>query len=247
MSSASGVATMSTAAACCRPIFWLLVFLGSLATLAVLGLVAGLVVAVWLLRSARTAIAGLPTMDPPPDLLRVAEATGLADVGCVPSKAVDAFCVGALRPRVYVTTGLLECLGTDELRAVLAHEAEHARRRDPLRRALAGGWALSFFYLPVVRWWTRYDLEQSEVKADRRAIERVGRRPLAAALWRLDAEVGLGLVPTFAGAAEIRVAQILGDPLPRRAPGLRLWLLSALGITGFAYLLFCPLGGLFSH
>jgi hypothetical protein len=34
----------------------------------------------------------------------------------------------------------------------------------------------------------------------------------------------------FAGVAQLRVAQVLGDPVPARAPGLALVAISALGI-----------------
>lgn len=238
---------MGTSAACCQPAFWVVVFLASLLTLGVLGLLAGLVVAAWHLWAVHSAIRALPTTETPPTLLDAARSAGLRGVNCIDSATADAFCAGALRPGVYVTTGLLQRLDAAELQAVLAHEAAHARRRDPLRRALARGVALSFFFVPLVRWWSRHDLEQSEVKADRRAIERVGRKPLAAALWRLDGEGGLSLTPAFGGAAELRVAQILGDPVPRRGPSPWIWLLSAAGLTGFAYLLFCPVAGLLSQ
>lgn len=239
--------TMGTSAACCQPAFWLLVFLASLLTLGVLGVLVGLVVAAWQLWSVKSAIRALPMTAAAPELLDAARSAGLRGVNCVDSVTANAFCAGALRPRVYVTTGLLERLEAAELEAVLAHEAAHARRRDPLRRAVASGVALSFFFMPLIRWWSRHDLEQSEVKADRRAMERVGRKPLAAALWRLDDESGLSLIPAFAGAADLRVAQILGDPLPRRRPSPWIWLLSAAGLTGFSYLLFCPVAGFLSR
>jgi Zn-dependent protease with chaperone function len=35
---------------------------------------------------------------------------------------------------VFVTSGMVASLTAEELDAVLVHEAEHARRRDPLRR-----------------------------------------------------------------------------------------------------------------
>jgi len=49
-----------------------------------------------------------------------------------------AWTVGWLRPRTLVSTTLARALSASELEVVLAHEGEHVRRRDPLRRLLAG-------------------------------------------------------------------------------------------------------------
>lgn len=46
--------------------------------------------------------------------------------------------MGWLRPRTLVSTTLARALSASELEVVLAHEGEHVRRRDPLRRLLAG-------------------------------------------------------------------------------------------------------------
>jgi Zn-dependent protease with chaperone function len=46
-------------------------------------------------------------------------------------------CLGFLRQRVYVTSGLAKLLDPEELSAVIAHEQAHARRRDNLRQLLA--------------------------------------------------------------------------------------------------------------
>ena len=48
------------------------------------------------------------------------------------------FCAGLLRPRIYLSDGARRRLEPRALRAVLAHEAHHARRRDPLRLLVCG-------------------------------------------------------------------------------------------------------------
>ena len=55
----------------------------------------------------------------------------------VASDEVLCFCIGLLRPRIVVSTGLVELLDQAELEAVLAHEASHQRRRDPMRLMVA--------------------------------------------------------------------------------------------------------------
>src|SRR5690349_14967794 len=65
---------------------------------------------------------------------RVREVGGVTVIrGDVPS----AMCAGLRRPRIYVTQAALDVLPPRELDAVLAHEAHHRARRDPLRLAIA--------------------------------------------------------------------------------------------------------------
>jgi len=62
-----------------------------------------------------------------------------AFMGCLvlPIEEPQAYVLGILKPRVYVSQGLLEQANEDDLASVLAHERAHAARRDPLRRLIA--------------------------------------------------------------------------------------------------------------
>jgi hypothetical protein len=102
----------------------------------------------------------------------------------VPNPRPLAFCAGLLRPRVYVSTGALERLGEDELAAVVAHEAHHASRRDPLRILVARaiGDAYSLGALP------RREQALAELSADEAAVRSRGAAPLASALLAFPAE-----------------------------------------------------------
>ena len=102
----------------------------------------------------------------------------------VPSARPLAFCAGLLQPRVYVSTGALERLGEAELAAVVAHEAHHAARRDPLRILVARaiGDAYSLGALP------RREQALAELAADAAVVRTRGAAPLASALLAFDAE-----------------------------------------------------------
>jgi hypothetical protein len=96
-----------------------------------------------------------------------------------------AFCAGLRRPAVYVTTGVLERLGPDELRAVVEHEAHHVRRRDPLRLLVAQLLA-DAFAIPALRDLPDRQHATADLAADAAAVAATGTpRPLAAALLRL--------------------------------------------------------------
>lgn len=208
---------------------------GAVAVL-VAALVAWLLGTAWLVGCTRRGLRRLPRQMMPTELRRAAERTGATRVECVAADLVAAFCAGVILPRIFVTEGLVARLQSDELDAVLWHERSHCERRDPLRYAAGQAAARVFFFLPIVQWWVKHQRENAEIKADQAALRTVGPRPLAGALWAVGAEPVLCGTPGFDGAMELRVAQVLGDDLPRRAPASHLWLASAAGL----WLAFAP-------
>ena len=95
-----------------------------------------------------------------------------------------AFTTGWWRPRVYVARDLTERLSPDELAAVLAHEAEHVRRRDPLRLFVLRFLAGVLFWLPAIRRLVEDVADEMEITADDAAARRHA-LPLASAILRL--------------------------------------------------------------
>ncbi len=146
-----------------------------------------------------------------------------------------AFCAGYLRPRIFISQGTLDQLTSAELRAVLAHERHHVRRRDPLRRLVAQVLADSLFFVPILRRISERYAALGEVAADEAAVQSVpDRRSLASALLKFSERE-----PVPAGVAGIhpeRVDHLMGDEsstkwrLPRSVMGrsiLGLWALAA--------------------
>lgn len=154
---------------------------------------------------------------------------GIDDVRCLDDGAPVAFCAGLFGCRIYVSTGLVRRLRPAELDAVLLHELDHVRRREPLRTLLRSSLAGAFFFVPLLGWYARQRQEVAELRADRAAIERSGPAAVAGALWAVGG-VNQATTAGFVGAMEARVAQVLGDPLPERR--LDAWLLagSAIGL-----------------
>ncbi|MCY4571175.1 MAG: M48 family metalloprotease [Gemmatimonadetes bacterium] len=109
--------------------------------------------------------------------------------------------------RVLVPQFLLDALDRDELRAVLAHELAHARRRDYLVRWLE--WlACSVFWWNPVAWWARRQLRTAEewcCDALGVAALKSGPRSYARSLLRaieLMSEARTVRAPAFASAAD---------------------------------------------
>jgi Zn-dependent protease with chaperone function len=127
----------------------------------------------------------------------------------------EAFCAGLLRPRVYVTTGALARLDASALDAVLVHEREHARRRDPLRLATSRVIARSLFFVPAIRELGRGQMMLAEVSADERAVSAAAGDRSAVARAMLSFSDG----PEAGGSAGVDPARV--DYLLGEAPGWR--------------------------
>ena len=126
-----------------------------------------------------------------------------------------AFSYGCLRPRVLVSTGLIELLLPSELEALLLHEREHVRQRDPLKVALGKLLASTVFFAPLISGLYRRYLVEKELAADRAAVlEQGGAEHLSAALLQLLDHRQLPAPATGAGAGEAltaRVDALLGE------------------------------------
>lgn len=97
-----------------------------------------------------------------------------------------AFCLGFWRPRIWLTDGVVDLLSDEELTAVLAHEAYHCRRRDPLRLLITRAIKSAFFFMPLVIDLVHATELQQEAAADQSAIRQVGDDlPLLCALQKL--------------------------------------------------------------
>jgi Zn-dependent protease with chaperone function len=170
------------------------------------------------LRLAR-ALRGLPRAGHRPEL-------GRHRVECITSFTPQAFCAGALRPRVYVTDSLVELLNPPSLAAVIAHEQAHARRRDPLRRSLLAAVSDLLLNAPWVLWLRRRHGEQAEISADRSAAILVGPSAVADALTALA--IGGENVSTDSASVD-----------PVSTSGLRPILVSAAATLAVAVMLLC--------
>jgi hypothetical protein len=187
---------------------------------AVIGLIALTAIVVrtsWMLASMSRRLRLVELTSAPPPLELAVRETGCRQVLCIDSPEPLAFCSGTLRPRVFVSRGLVSSLRPLELQAVLLHEAHHARRRDPVRRAAAHAAGDVLFFAPLMSWWARRFLDSSELAADRVAISAVGASPVAGALCVVGSAPAVAAAG-FSGAADLRARQLLG--MNMRAPAV---------------------------
>ncbi|MFQ5736661.1 MAG: M56 family metallopeptidase [Thermodesulfobacteriota bacterium] len=158
-----------------------------------------------------------------------------------------AFTCGLIRPRIYLSTGLLKALTREELRSVLLHEAHHRRNRDPLRFFLAAFLKDVFFYLPIAGYLAGVLHSLKEKAADESVVSRT-KDPLnlAGALVKVALSGGVAAgasTASFRGASvEGRVRRLVeGTDEAHPAPGAWTVLSSSIVAAVVVLSLFLPM------
>jgi Zn-dependent protease with chaperone function len=153
----------------------------------------------------------------------------------VPVDEPQAFVVGLLRPRMYLSEGLLRRTDPRDLKSVMEHERSHIRRRDPLRRLIAS-LGLAFHLPGIASAIERRLAATQESAADADAARVLGDPPrIAEALVKL-ARLRVARLPLAVGLlgsdVESRVRELLSPAArpDRPAPGL----LIGVATIGFA-------------
>lgn len=189
----------------------------------------GLLAALPILRGARAArrarsriaelrrLAGEARLASPAEVVAAATAAQIAArIDVVDATRPFAFAYGWIRPRVCISTGLVQLLEAKELEAVLHHEGWHVVRRDPLRLLLAQTVGAAFAIVPEIRRLVQDYLLAIEVAADQHVVATMGTPQwLASALIKILTPPAMR--PAFEGDAEARVAALSGSvrPAPR--------------------------------
>lgn len=131
----------------------------------------------------------------------------------VPGLPNPAFTAGFRRPLIYVAEALRRELSVEQLAAVIAHEAAHVRRHDPLRLSVLRFFAHTLFWLPAFRRLSDDLADEAEITADDAAA---GEHPLVLASAIL-AVAALGGAPALVGAPGITRNDILERRIRRLA------------------------------
>lgn len=178
-------------------------------------------------------------------LRRIAGSLGIQPrLDLVDDPTVFTFCHGLFRPRVCVSSGLVDRLSDDELLAVLTHEAHHVRHLDPLKILVGRTLASGLFFLPLAGALRRGYSAGKEICADADALAVGEGLPLARALyvmlgaprpvWPAGVLAIGALTPT-----EARLRGLLEPECVRRTwPRPLDWIISialSAGLFGFSY------------
>lgn len=83
-----------------------------------------------------------------------------------------AITMGFVRPKIVISTGLINLLTNDELEAVITHEMYHKANRDPLKIFILSLCASTIGYIPILKWFNQQYRIIQEVLADEFAIKK---------------------------------------------------------------------------
>ena len=156
-------------------------------------------------------------------LFRLAVAAGLnpARLSIVDGLPNPVFTAGLVSPRVFVASDLLLRLHERELEAVLAHEAEHLRRRDPLRVAVFRFLALTLFWIPALRRLSDDMADEVEILADDAATRGeplvLASAILGVAAWRQQVVSGTVGFHNKPDLLDRRIRRLAGEDTPVRS------------------------------
>ncbi len=78
--------------------------------------------------------------------------------------------IGLWKPRMILSSGLMDMLEPNELHAVIEHEKCHMRYRDPLAIFLLSMISKSMWYIPIFAWMADKYPIMIELRADKYAI-----------------------------------------------------------------------------
>lgn len=140
------------------------------------------------------------------------------------SRVHNAFTIGFLQPKIYLSGALCKRLEREELRAVILHESHHVRKYDPLRLLMVAFICDTLFFIPLSRFLKELFISSKEKAADDAAIS-ASKRPLelASAMMKLiKLKNDLALNPTAIWRADSQTERIhrLIDPMKDRPLGL---------------------------
>lgn len=81
-----------------------------------------------------------------------------------------AFCFGVLKPKIYISTGLVEMMNSEELVVILRHEKYHLDNRDSFVFLIATIIESLFPFFPIISDFIRVYRTDREIQADAMAI-----------------------------------------------------------------------------
>jgi beta-lactamase regulating signal transducer with metallopeptidase domain len=120
-------------------------------------------------------------------------------------KTPQAFCIGILKPQIFLSTELLKIMSRLELETIIIHEKQHLDNNDNFVLLILQVLKNTFFFLPIFRDIVDHYEIQNEIRADDLAIRKSGQNNVLSSLRKLIdyPVVSTTLVSSFLGGQNI--------------------------------------------
>ncbi len=130
---------------------------------------------------------GLIIQSTPTVILRLINKHGLSGkVKIISDKKSLAFCLGFFRPKIYLSSGLIDLMNRAELEAIILHEKYHLLKKDNISLVAVNVVEQLFLPFPVITDLLDGLIKTREVKADRYGVILMGKKqPIVSAFKKL--------------------------------------------------------------
>lgn len=185
---------------------WFLGLSGLIGLMLVSGLILASIKTIRIITIQRRLVKGLKLLHNsslPPLNLR-----GGDEVNIFQQNAPQAFCYGFLHPQVAVSTGLLQSLSPDEIKAVISHERAHQQSHEPLKILIGEFFSRMFYFIPLMKKLFSSYKTAAELAADEAAANDAS---ISKAIISLSDVIQMpaGALSHFSAALDARVNRIL--------------------------------------
>jgi beta-lactamase regulating signal transducer with metallopeptidase domain len=164
-----------------------------------------------------------------------------------------AFCLGLFRPRIYISTVLLQVVDKKELEAILRHEEYHLKSKDSLTMIIGSFGKTLFPFFPIFSDFIKHYRIEREIKADKEAVLKTGSNLfLVSALKKLLLNPSLSseLAPSITGhdTLEPRIGALTNNHTLGASEYKKLNVLISVAFLGaIFYMMFGPLHLMHAH
>lgn len=121
------------------------------------------------------------------------------DIIAIRSESPLAYVIGIVSPKIILSTGLLELLDENEVKAVIFHEEYHLRQGDPLKMFILILLSDGLRFLPIIKGLVQDYRTIRELLADRYAIKRM----------ESSLELGSAMVKMIRHASALHPAEVV--------------------------------------
>lgn len=164
----------------------------------------------------------------------------------------EAYCIGLLKPKIYISSKLIKIMDENELESILVHEMYHMQNRNNLILFIFKYFSYILFPFPFIKdLHKQYEL-QAEIEADKMASISLNKHnPLLKALKKLllyePPSIDYGFGFSKAEAVEYRVKSLVSGKVQSTTFSMRRISISIASFIIFSLLLFLPISRTHIH